>query len=91
MSIKSYEDLQVWQLAVDLVVECRRVIEGFPRDERFGLTSQVRSADVDGPTSAGPDPICGGAGRSPAKALSRGNSFRQTVNEIDEITQNSKG
>ena len=51
MTIKSYEDLQVWQLAMDLVVECYRVSEGFPRDERFGLTSQLRRAAVSIPAN----------------------------------------
>ena len=51
MSIKSYEDLQVWTLAMDLVVECYRVTEGFPRDERFGITSQLRRAAVQIPAN----------------------------------------
>jgi len=51
MSIKSYEDLQVWQLAMDLVVERYRVTEGFPLDERFGITSQLRRAAVSIPAN----------------------------------------
>ena len=51
MSIKSYEDLQVWQMAIDLVVECYRATEDFPLDERFGLTGQLRRAAVSIPAN----------------------------------------
>jgi len=38
----SYRDLIVWQKAMDLCVEVYRLSASFPRDERFGLTSQIR-------------------------------------------------
>ena len=44
--MKSYEDLQVWQRAMDLVDCVYRLSAKFPPDERFGLTSQVRRAAV---------------------------------------------
>lgn len=44
MRLKSYKDLEVWQKAVSLAVQVYRVTNGFPRDERFGLTSQIRRA-----------------------------------------------
>lgn len=44
--MKSYEDLQVWQRAMDLVDCVYRLSATFPPDERFGLTSQVRRAAV---------------------------------------------
>ena len=40
--IKSYRDLLVWQQAMDLAVMCYSVTRGFPKDELFGLTSQIR-------------------------------------------------
>ena len=40
--IKSYRDLLVWQQAMDLAVMCYSVTGGFPKDELFGLTSQIR-------------------------------------------------
>jgi four helix bundle protein len=40
--IKSYRDLLVWQQAMDLAVMCYPVTRGFPKDELFGLTSQIR-------------------------------------------------
>lgn len=45
-SIESYRDLDVWRIAMDIVVEVYRVTKGFPPDERFGLTSQLRRAAV---------------------------------------------
>lgn len=40
--IHSYRDLFVWQKAVDLVVECYRLTESFPKTETYGLVSQIR-------------------------------------------------
>ena len=44
--IRSYRDLQAWRLAVRLKKIVYRVSAGFPADERYGLTSQVRRAAV---------------------------------------------
>ena len=44
--IRSYRDLRVWKVGMDLVVNCYRSTERFPRDERFGLTQQMRRAAV---------------------------------------------
>lgn len=40
----SYERLKAWQLAYELALRLYHVTDGFPRDERFGLTSQIRRA-----------------------------------------------
>jgi four helix bundle protein len=44
VGIKSYRDLIVWQQAVDLVVAVYRLTRAWPKEELFGLTSQVRRA-----------------------------------------------
>ena len=44
--IRNYRDLRVWQKAVDLSLECYRVTKRFPKDEMFGLVSQVRRSSV---------------------------------------------
>ena len=40
--IESYQDLRVWQLAMDLAVEAYRFTGEFPKQEQFGITSQIR-------------------------------------------------
>ncbi|MCH6547487.1 MAG: four helix bundle protein [Gemmatimonadetes bacterium] len=50
-SIRSYRDLKVWQMGIDLVVECYQLTSRFPRDERFSLTQQIRRAVVSVPSN----------------------------------------
>ena|SRR5438105_1676281 len=45
-SIKSFRDLVIWQRAIQLAKEIYILTRGFPREEQFGLTSQVRRAAV---------------------------------------------
>ena len=49
--LKSYRDLFVWQKALDLTILIYRLSEGFPRNEIYGLTSQVRRASVSVPSN----------------------------------------
>ena len=49
--IRSYRDLQVWQKAMDLVVETYRLAKGFPRSEIYGLTTQMQKAAVSVPAN----------------------------------------
>lgn len=51
MEIKSFRDLLVWQKAMDFVVKVYRVSACFPREELYGLTSQVRRAAVSVPSN----------------------------------------
>src|SRR5262245_59177924 len=44
MSIQSYRDLEVWQLGMELAETCYEVTRCFPKEEMFGLTSQIRRA-----------------------------------------------
>ncbi len=44
--IKSYRDLRVWREAMELAAEIYRLTAQFPRDEAYGMTSQVRRAVV---------------------------------------------
>jgi four helix bundle protein len=44
--IKSFEDLRVWQEAHRLVLEIYKLSTGFPKEEMYGLTSQMRRAAV---------------------------------------------
>jgi four helix bundle protein len=42
----SYRDLIVWQKATAMVTEIYGATQGFPREEMFGLTSQLRRSAV---------------------------------------------
>jgi four helix bundle protein len=43
-AVNSYRDLRVWQDAMTLAETCYVLTRKFPRDEMFGLTSQIRRA-----------------------------------------------
>jgi len=42
--IKSYKDLTVWQKSFQLALKTYEATKGFPREERYGMTSQIRRA-----------------------------------------------
>jgi four helix bundle protein len=46
-----FEDLFVWQKSMSLVTNVYSLTRGFPSDERFGLTSQMRRAAVSIPSN----------------------------------------
>ena len=62
MGVRSYRELEVWQKAMDLVIECYRTGERFPKSELYGLTSQLQRAAVSVPAN-----IAEGQGRSHTK------------------------
>jgi hypothetical protein len=45
-NIESFKDPHVWRRAIEMTVAIYRLTTGFPPDERFGLTSQLRRASV---------------------------------------------
>ena len=49
--ISGYKDLIAWRKGMDLVTEMYRVSSLFPREGRFGLTSQIRRAAVSIPSN----------------------------------------
>jgi len=55
---KSHRELFVWQKAIQLTVLVYQISKAFPREEIYGLTSQVRRWAVSIPSN-----IAGGAGR----------------------------
>jgi four helix bundle protein len=48
---KSYRDLVAWQKAMDLVTAIYEATASFPKEELFGLTSQLRRAAVSIPSN----------------------------------------
>lgn len=49
--INSYKDLIVWQKSISLVREIYLITKSFPKDEQFGLISQLRRASVSIPSN----------------------------------------
>ncbi|WP_017731034.1 four helix bundle protein [Nafulsella turpanensis] len=62
MSQLQYTDLDVWQVARKLVKEVYVQSRAFPKEEAFGLTSQIRRAAISVPSN-----IAEGCGRSSSK------------------------
>jgi four helix bundle protein len=59
---KHYRELLVWQKSMELAEFCYQVTRSFPREELFGLVSQVRRAAVSVPAN-----IAEGQARGPGK------------------------
>lgn len=60
--IRNYRDLRVWQAAMELAEQIYHLTRGFPREELYVLTSQMRRAAVSVPSN-----IAEGYGRSGRK------------------------
>lgn len=82
----TFMDLEVWRTAMDLVTSIYRLSTRFPKDEMYGLTSQLRRAAVSVPSN-----IAEGKGRSSDRELiqflchARGSLFEvETQLEIAE-------
>jgi four helix bundle protein len=76
MAVKNYRDLDVWNVAMDLAESCYRITRRFPKDELFGMTSQIRRAGGSIPAN-----IAEGQGRDHTKeflnhvSIARGSLF----------------
>jgi four helix bundle protein len=57
--MQSYKDLVVWQKSMSLVTAVYKVTKAFPREEIYGLTSQMRRCAVSIPSN-----IAEGQGRA---------------------------
>lgn len=51
MASRSFEDVELWQLAHRWVLDIYKFTECFPKQELFGLTSQLRRAAVSLPAN----------------------------------------
>jgi len=60
--MRPHEKLDVWNKAVDFVIEVYRKSERFPKEERYGLALQIRRAAVSIPAN-----IAEGAARQSKK------------------------
>lgn len=64
--MKDFRSLQVWQEAHEFVLSLYSATKAFPRDEQYGLTSQIRRAAVSIPSN-----IAEGCGRAGDAELAR--------------------
>jgi len=60
--LKNYKELNVWQKSYQFCLEIYRVTQKFPKEERYGITSQIRRAAVSVPSN-----IAEGYGRKTTK------------------------
>ena len=82
--VQSFRDLSVWKKSMQMAVAVYRLTEGFPKEEIYGLTSQMRRAAVSIPSN-----IAEGHGRLGSNeyrqflGVARGSNFElQTQLEI---------
>ena len=57
-----FEELKIWQKAMSVTEKCYKISENFPKEEKYGLTSQLRRSAVSIPSN-----ISEGAGRNSNK------------------------
>lgn len=49
--MRPHENLDLWKKAIEFVVEVYRATDDWPKEEKFGLTAQVRRASVSIPAN----------------------------------------
>jgi four helix bundle protein len=64
--MKTHRDLKVWNNSIDLVTKIYKNTNDFPKEELFGITSQIRRAAVSIPSN-----IAEGAARTSRKEFSK--------------------
>lgn len=50
-SLRDYRDLEVWKRSIELAVKIQEFSRRFPKEELYGLTSQIRRAAVSIPAN----------------------------------------
>jgi four helix bundle protein len=81
MPLKSYRELEVWKKSIQIVVEVYRLTASYPRDELFGLVSQLRRAAVSVPAN-----IAEGYGRATrGEYLNQLSVARGSLNELETL------
>ena len=60
--MNNYKELKIWQKSIDLVEKVYAITKTFPKEERYGLISQIQRSAVSIPSN-----IAEGAGRNSNK------------------------
>ena len=47
----NYKNLKIWKIGIEIVDDVYSIIEEFPKDERFGLISQISRCSVSIPSN----------------------------------------
>ena len=84
--MKTHKDLLLWQKSIDFVTEIYITTQHFPKDEQYGIASQLRRAAVSIPSN-----IAEGAARNSDKEFIRFLSIaRGSASEIETLLLISK-
>jgi len=49
--IRNFKDLRIWQEGIEFVEEIYKITKGFPREELYGIVSQIRRSSVSIPSN----------------------------------------
>ena len=64
--MKNFKELRIWQKGMDIAINCFKLTEEFPKEEKFGLSIQITRAGVSIPSN-----IAEGSSRSSEKDYAR--------------------
>ena len=51
MGIKNFRDLNIWNIAIEIVEEIYLATKTFPKEELFGLSAQMRRSSISVPSN----------------------------------------
>ena len=64
--MKNFKELRIWQKGIDIAVNCYKLIAGFPKEEKYGLSLQITKSGVSIPSN-----VAEGSSRKSEKDYSR--------------------
>jgi len=81
--MKTHKELNVWKDSIDLVVEVYRITKLFPKEELYGIVSQIRRSAVSVPAN-----ISEGSARNYSKEFIRFLRIAQaSLSELETLIQ----